>query len=263
MDFFKRYGIPLLAAVLMIALAVVIGGGRIQKAANSDYYERWVIDDALLLSQETKQSFGAVNETLDRKYGSLAGVITVRSLNGQEISKAVYTLGEASGFGQNDLVLLISVEDRQWYLGYGDQIAQYADQALRLLFIENLDDRLYDGKADAELGTLLGKLPDWYAKHVPQGGTSMGRRSGISGRGFLKTLLRFVITAYIVVTLFRFLVYPLFTRRRTNGWSPLGGWVIFPILALLFRGLFRGSNGSGDGAGDGGNFGSSDRGSFG
>ena len=206
MDFFKRYGVPLLAAALMIALAVVIGGGHARKTASSDYYERWVIDDAKLLSEDTRRGFGAVNEKLDRTYGSVAGVITVPSLNGQDISKAVYELGERSGFGQNDLVLLISSGDRQWYLGYGDQIARYADQSLRLLFIESLDDGLYDGRADAELGSLYGKLQSWYAKHVPQGGTSRDRRSGISGWGFLRTLLRVAITIYVVVTIFRFLL---------------------------------------------------------
>ena len=262
MNFFKRYGIPLLATAIMIALAVIIGGGHIRQAANSDYYERWIIDDAQLLSAEAKKTFASVNETLDRKYGSLAGVITVDSLAGKDISKAVYEMGEASGFGQNDMVLLISKGERQWYLGYGDQIAQYADQSLRLLFIESLGDKLYDGGADAELGALYEKLPDWYAGHVPQGGTSTNRRSGISGLGFLRTLLRFAITAYVVVTIFRFLIFPLFSRRRTGGWSPLGGWVFFPLAALLLRGLFRGFGGSGGASENAGNSASGDRGGF-
>ena len=246
MDFFKKYGVAILVTVLLIALAVVIGGQGAGQAANRDYYERWVIDDAQLLSAEKKQSIGAVNEVLDRKYGSVTGVITVKSLYGEDISKAVYSMGEASGFGQNDLVLLISVEDRQWYLGYGDQIAQYTDQSLRLLYIDCLTDGLYDGKAEEELGKLYEKLPDWYFKHVPQGGRSANRRTGISGAGFFRTLLRVVLTIYIAVTLFRFLLYPLFSVRKKGSWSPLGGWVFFPILALLAAKLFSGSGGSGE-----------------
>ena len=243
MDFFKKYGVAILVTLLLIALAVLIGGKGAKQAADRDYYERWVIDDAQLISAEREQAIGAVNEALDKKYGSVTGVITVRSLNGEDISKAVYTLGEASGFGQNDLLLLISAEDRQWYLGYGDQIAQYADQSLRLLYIDCLHDGLYGGEADAELGTLYDRLPDWYAKHVPQGGKSANRRTGISGAGFFRTLLRVVLTVYIAVALFRFLLYPLFSMRRRGSWLPLGGWVVFPILALLAAKLFSGSGG--------------------
>ena len=255
MSFIKKYGIAILVTGLLIALSILIGGRGIKQAANRDYYERWVIDDAQLLSDDSKRSFGALNESLDKQYGSVTGVITVRSLHGEDIAKSVYEMGHTSGFGQNDLVLLISAEDRQWYLGYGDQIAQYADQSLRLLFIDCLDDGLYDGKTDIELGTLFDRLPDWYAKHVPRGGTSANRRTGISGLGFLGTLLRSALLIYILVALFRFLLYPLFSYSRLRRWSPLGGWVIFPLLALLFRSK------SGGGAQAGG-FGSNRRGGF-
>ncbi|MBQ3073026.1 MAG: TPM domain-containing protein [Oscillospiraceae bacterium] len=235
MIFFKRYGIPLIAAVLLIVLTVTVGGGRIRKTTNRDYYQRWIIDDAQMLSPESRRNFAEINEMLDKKYGSVAGVITVRTLNGEGIAEAVYRLGEAGGFGQNDLVLLIAQAERQWYLGYGDQIARYADQSLRYLFTDRLTEKLFEGNTDAELNGLYHALPEWYEEHVPRGGTSANRRSGISGAGFLIALLRFVVLIYIVVSLFRFVLYPMFFFRKGGKWAPLGGWVFFPLLALLFR----------------------------
>lgn len=235
MVLFKRYGLPLLAAVLLIALTVTVGGGRIRKTAHRDYYERWIMDDAQMLSAESRKAFSEVNETLDKKYGSVLGVITVQSLNGEDISEAVYRLGEAGGFGQNDLVLLVSLGDRQWYLGYGDQIAQYADQTLRHLFINTLDDKLYDGNADTQLAKLYNALPDWYAGHVPQGGTSANRRSGISGIGFLNTLLVVIALIAVLVLLFNVFAVLLFPSAKAGGANPFCGWLILPILALLFR----------------------------
>lgn len=235
MVFFKRYGVPLLAVVLLIALTLTVGGGRIRKTANRDYYERWIMDDAQMLSTEARKAFSAINETLDKKYGSVFGVITVQSLNGEDISEAVYRLGEAGGFGQNDLVLLISLGDRQWYLGYGDQIAQYADQTLRHLFINILDNKLYDGNAEAQLAKLYNALQDWYAGHVPQGGASVNRRSGISGMGFLNTLLVVVALIAVLVLLLNVFAVLLFPFGKTGGGIPYCGWLILPIFALLFR----------------------------
>ena len=241
MNFFKRYGIPVMAAVLLIALTVTVGGGRIRKTANRDYYQRWVIDDAQMLSEQSRENFGAVNERLDRTYGSVMGVITVRSLGGANIAEKVYELSESGGFGQNDLVLLIALEDRQWYLGYGDQIARYADQSLRHLFTDTLDEKLYTGGVDAELAELYNALPGWYAEHVPIGGTSANRRSGITGAGFLISLLYLIAGIAVLAGLFRFLLFPLFFVGKQGRWS-FGGWALLPLLALLFRGRRGGDN---------------------
>ena len=118
-----------IVAVLCMFLAMISGcGGRADSVdfplkPNKDIY---VIDNAGMVSQETKDKLLQYGKTLDDKYGAQVVVVTIPTLNGMNIDEYANNLfrtwgGVGSREKNNGVLVLISKEDRKFRIevGYG------------------------------------------------------------------------------------------------------------------------------------------------
>lgn len=226
-NFLKKYGIPILVTVLLVVIGIWIGVNKASSAVSGDYYTQWIIDDADLLTTETENRLASYNEDLDEKYGSVVGIITVESLNGVDIADAIYTQANAYGFGQNDIVLMISRNDRTWYMDFGNIMANYTNNALRTTTIRHITDEVYTA-ADGQMLDLYESLRSWYKKNVPAGdGSNYGRQNYYGGADAVGDFFSLIITLFILLSLFRYLIFPMFRFSTIGVWRPLWGWGLF------------------------------------
>lgn len=276
MTFFKKYGAAILVTVLLIAGAVWLGVDKASTAVNARYYKQWVIDDADLISEDTENKLASINENLDKTYGSVIGLITVDSLDGRNIVDYAYDLGYAYGFGENDLVILLTLDEADYYVADGDIMANNYPNSLRIDFQKRVtDDTFIPGKADASILDIYETTMRWYKNNVPKSnGGNYNRAQNVGGADVLGGLLSFIIVAFVMLSLFRYLVYPMFRYPTFGVWRPLWGWGLFgPFHFGGFWHHHRPHNppppggfhhfGGGRPTGGSGGFGGSSRGGFG
>lgn len=227
MSFLKKYGPAILVTVLLIAGAVWLGVDKATTAVSDRYYSQWVVDNTDLLSDDTEQRLASYNEDLDKKYGSVVGLITVDTLNGTDIADAIYFEANEYGFGQNDIVLMIVRDEEAWYMDFGNTMASYVNNDLRVTTIEHMDGDIFT-QADEEILDLYEDLRAWYGRNVPKGnGSNYGRHRSAGGAVVLGSLFSLIITAFVLISLFRYLVYPMFRYPTFGVWRPLWGWGLF------------------------------------
>ena len=275
MSFLKKKSVAYTFMILAIVASIVIGqikgpGGAVspyepesQSAAakwaqeNYHQYTQWVSDEADLFSDATEETLAQYNAKFDYIYGSIAGLITVKSLNGDDIQDFTYNRGDSMGFGQNDLVIVLDQETQQWYVGYGTNMGNYVDNALQILATESLQEDIFGSSADSHILLFYAGLDNWYKETVPENGQS---EQDDSSKGFLGV----VLTVLLLIFLFNLF-------RRGGGWLFwFGGgprWPRSPRGPRPPRGPGAppggfGSSRRGGGFGSGG-FGSSSRGGFG
>lgn len=301
-NFFGKKSVAITITVLVIALALVIGNTgapgetpeyqpESSSAAlswakeNYEQYERYLDDQEDLFSDSVRRSIATYCAQLDYSYGSLLGVATVDGVDGS-MEDGAYDVGAELGLGEGDLMLLIDTESWQWYVAYGDDMAEYVDNAMAIVFQSALDDRLFSGKADACMKELLPGLLNWYEDTFPAANMQGGEES-TGGAGFLMNLILFLIVLAVVVALLarprrRYYDDGVYEARRPGFWS---GWFIGSHFGRRHRhappppprpnpgprpgGPRPGGSGPRPGAGASGfkpssrGFGSSSRGSFG
>ncbi len=118
-----------LLITMVLTLALILGVGpyikTIQAAETS--YER-VIDQADLLTAEEEQSLISLYDKISSDHNFDVTVVTLESINGQEPSDAAWSVYREAGYGQginqDGVILLISMEERDWAIeaaGYGEK----------------------------------------------------------------------------------------------------------------------------------------------
>lgn len=220
MNFWKKHTAAWIVTVVVVGITLFFAVRLTSQTVQSDYYARWIMDDAGLLDQKTCSELVEIDRRLDGTYDSLVALVTADSLSGQDAGTYAYGLYESCGVGQNDMILLLTA-DGEWYLAYGDGVAPYADNRLRLLAAEQMDGA---GTAADRVPGLYRALEEWYRQSVPAGlGRSAGRSRSVSGRGGLTLLL--ILLAFVagILLLTQYLLYPLFRYRELGKWRPLWG----------------------------------------
>ena len=184
-DFFKRKGVAVTITLIVVAIAVIIGFTSAPKqgtpqtisASNSsaeswakknyEQYEAFIDDAAGLFSDSALETFEKYDAQLDYGYGSIIGLATVNGLNGVSMDDAAISCSEKLQLGDSDMLLLIDQDSRQWYLAYGDDMADYVDNDLSILFRQNLDSGLFSGSAEKCVKNLFSDLLGWYENTIP------------------------------------------------------------------------------------------------
>jgi len=167
-NFFGKKSVAVTITLVVIAIAIVIGAmtgsrgaspepvstasGASESSAKSwakknyEQYEAFLADDAGLFDSGEVKDFAKYDAQLDYTYGSILGVQTVSSLNGASMQDAAISYSEKLQLGDSDMLLLIDNDTEQWYLAYGNDMADYVNNDLSILFRDELGD-LFDGKA--------------------------------------------------------------------------------------------------------------------
>ena len=249
-NFFGKKSVAITITLIVVAIAIVIGFavGPRQAATGSaavsnttaaswakqnyEQYEGFIDDEAGLFDSSALKSFAKFDAQLDYGYGSIMGVQTVSSLDGVSMEDAAISYSEDLGLGDGDMLLLIDKDSEQWYLAYGDDMADYVNNDLSILFRENLG-KLFTGNAGTCVENLFGSLLTWYQENIPaaSGGAQSETTYYEEDRGM--NLFGILITILVIVVLCNIIFRP--RRRYYDDGAYYGGGSSF------WNGMFLGS----------------------
>jgi uncharacterized protein len=211
-----------------------------------------VVDDANILTQQTKQDLTQKLAELEQKTSRQLVVVTLPSLQGYEISDYGYQLGRAWGIGQaklnNGILLIVAPNEHKVRIevGYGlepivtDALSEVIIQTQILPKFRNGD---FDGGVEAGADALIQQLSlDPSEAEKRAAAAEQQQQQGSGGGG----LAGFVILLFIFIAIFRVfggwgLLPFLFMGGGRGGWGGGGGW--------------SGGGGGGWSGGGGGSFG--------
>ena len=213
-----------------------------------------VVDDAHMLSDEQKATLTAQLKALEEKNGRQLVVVTLPSLQGQEISDFGYQLGRKWGIGQkgenNGVLFIIAPSERKVRIEIGYGLEPVITDALSSQILQtavlpkfragDMPGGIMDGTT--ALTEQLG-LDDATAHARVVQAEQAPRPSHRSGGNPIGALFTLMIVFFAISSIFR--------RGRNGG----VGW-FWPLLFLLSLG--RGGRGGDDWGGGGGGFGGGD-----
>ena len=184
MKFFRKTSVAVLLTALVVVLCCVWGYTRAytsvqqqeetqsQRAGenNLNYFLRQFQDDARLFDLDTTDTLARSDLELNNTYGTMLALRTANYLNGQDIETYAKDYFAAQKLGRTDMLLVIEVNSRAWYLVYGPGLRSYADgnQALATLVRENLDDAFFDGESNQGILSLFEDLETWCKDNLPE-----------------------------------------------------------------------------------------------
>ncbi|MBV8798509.1 MAG: TPM domain-containing protein [Alphaproteobacteria bacterium] len=215
---------------LMLLLALLCAGAAGYATLTFPPLTGRVVDEANVLSDDTKARLTAMLAQLEQKTGDQVVVATLKSLQGQDIAAYGYQLGRAWGIGQkktnNGAILIVAPNEHKVRIEVGYGLEGTLTDALSRIIIENaILPQFRAGNVDAgvEQGTVeivrllgggrvdLSKEPEApQPQHEDHGG------------------IPWVVIAFILVwIIFGRGFWPLFFLGglgRRSGWGGGGGW---------------------------------------
>jgi uncharacterized protein len=249
------------AVYALLLLGVAAGGA----AREVPFLSGRVVDEANLLSPEQRQRIEARLEDFERRTGNQLAVLTVPSLEGEEIADYSHKVASTWKLGQkgkdNGVLLLVAKNDRKMRIevGYGLepvltdlQTKVIQDEVIIPHFRQNDFGGGLEAGVDAILGTIEGKeVQPARAQERPAGG---GRDGG--GCGFLPFLLLllgpFSLDAIrsrswlLYIFLMPFYFFLGYIISPVVGIIAAGLWaVLFPILRMVLPKSLTGRRGGG------------------
>ena len=186
-----------------------------------------VVDDASILSADTKQKLDALLAEHERQTGNQVVVATLKSLQGQTLEQFSYQLGRAWGIGQkgrnNGALLIIAPNERKARIEVGYGLEGTLTDAQSKLVIENIllpafRKKDYDSGILAGTVTilkLLGGTPTNADVYVQPEEPSPNRDSGG---------LPVVAVIVILWIVFGRFFWPLLFVGGGHGWRGRHGW---------------------------------------
>lgn len=228
MKFFQKRSVALVLTILMVAAAVGIGWVKGQPGAVSPQpepgtagldtglslgsYEKWIWDEAGVLSDAYEETICLYNANWDLRYGSIIAVAMVSGVSGN-IEDYAYDLGTDIELGSADCILVVDTKNRDAYLAAGpdypltdNQISSYMNS---VLYQPVMDGNFGDGTKK-----LFAQINDYYVDHYGLGQLEGGsyREDGADWVGIL-FLVAFAVVILILIDQARFNSY----RTRYYG----------------------------------------------
>ena len=171
MKFFQKTWVAVTITALMIAAAIGIGLSKPEKPVvkpttdldtevNIGGYDRWIWDEADVLSDATREQISLFNANWVRRYDSLIAVAMVDSVSGA-IDDYAYELGAEIELGAADAILVVNVGDKDAYLAVGPNYP-LADNEISDYLNEYLYDPVMSGKYDKGVLELFNALNGYY-----------------------------------------------------------------------------------------------------
>ena len=199
-----------------------------------------VVDDANILSSQTKADLNTKLAALEQKTSRQLVVVTVPSLGGYEISDYGYQLGRAWGIGQkslnNGILLIVAPTEHKTRIEVGYGLEPIVTDALSSVIIQSRvlpSFRKGDFNAGVEAGTdaLIEQLSlETSVAEKRAAAAAEQRPQGDSGGGGLMGFLIVLFIFFMIARVF-------------------GGWGLLPFLLMGGGGGGRGGGWSGGGGG--------------
>ncbi|MBV9549520.1 MAG: TPM domain-containing protein, partial [Alphaproteobacteria bacterium] len=213
-----------------------------------------VVDDAHILSENTRQDLTQKLAALEQKTSRQLVVVTVPSLQGYEISDYGYQLGRAWGIGQkglnNGTLLIVAPTEHRVRIEVGYGLEPILTDAFSSVVITTqITPRFkkgdFDGGVESGVDALIQQLSlETSAAEAKAAAAAQQLRPGNQdGGGGISALVVFLVVLFIIFRVF-------------------GGWGFLPFLFMGGGRGFGGGYGGGGGGWSGGGF-SGGGGSFG
>jgi uncharacterized protein len=150
-----------IVAAALAFLALLCAGAALAAQLTFPPLTGRVVDDAGVLSDDTKARLTGLLQQLEQKTGDQLVVVTLKSLQGQDIATYGYQLGRAWGIGQkkknNGAVLIVAPSEHKVRIevGYGLE-GELTDAASRIIIENAMLPQFRSGNYDAgvEQGTV-------------------------------------------------------------------------------------------------------------
>ena len=171
MKFLKKQGVAWIITIVMIVAAIAIGAARapaqqphsgnqtaaLDTSLPSADYHRWILDGASVLSSSTEEAICLYNANWDYRYNSLIAVVTVDYAEG-DIEDYAYQLGADAGLGEGDALVLLAVDDGDFYVAVGTEfgtiITSDVEHQLSAILTDALTSGDYNGRMESFLQTM-------------------------------------------------------------------------------------------------------------
>lgn len=228
MKFLQKRWVSVVLCLIMIIAAVRITSSRDRRPdyqpQDQNTAEAWaeesygsyihLIDDrASVLSERTVQELSVRNAALDYSYGSVCGVVVVKSVGQLSMEDAAYDLFDELQLSDADTLLLVDLTAEDWYYLYGSDFSYYVDYELEILFRGAMDGIYED--LDTGLVMLFSDLSDWYGEHLSSSESSVYQAEDTFGTAlFVLVLIVILVVAIILSAVGRA------GRRVVRGWGP-------------------------------------------
>lgn len=180
----KRFFSFLLMLIFMLSLAIPVG------ASSVDVYD-W----AELLTDAERSSLEDQAQAISDEYDIDVVILTVDTLDGKSSDSYAEDFYDDNGYGDDGVLLLISMEDRDWCIllnGYADKVVNY--DKLEEALLDDLSAGYYYDAFDSYLTALEDCLHD--ASDVSSG-------SGNSGVNILISIVIGLVVAAVAILIMR------------------------------------------------------------
>ena len=162
MKFFKSRTVATIVLVLAVLGASFYGLSKKPAELPDVEYYHWISDRENLLTASTEDVIESYNTAWNDRYYAVIAVAAVDNIRGWTAEDFVYDLGEKWGLGANDMLLLL-VEDGDYYVGLGDNLLVMTDTQQSQLQLA-IDTDYYKGDFDAAVVSFFRQADVFYAQ---------------------------------------------------------------------------------------------------
>lgn len=129
-------------------------------------YADWSYDEANILSSDTEQLVDSYNAKWDVQYGTILALATVKDAGG-DIENYAYDMADDAGLGADDMMLLISAGEKEYWVVTADRIINATGEtALQKIFSDEFGLAFASGDYDFAVSYLYAGLDTLYANSL-------------------------------------------------------------------------------------------------
>ena len=96
------------------AITAQAGSEKLDTTLSTAAFERYVCDDADILSQKTEEAVSLYNANWDKLFGRIMAVVTVQSSD--DLENTAYDYADTMQLGSNDAILAIAKQQQDYYV---------------------------------------------------------------------------------------------------------------------------------------------------
>lgn len=241
MKFLQKTWFAWLLTALMIVAAVGIGQAKgrqpeplstgstaLDRSLSTSEYDKYIWDDAGVLSNKNEESICLYNANWAQRYDSIIAVAAVTSVDG-DIDEYAYDLGEEIELASADGILVIDVSAKDAYLAVGPDYPM-TDSEITSFMNSGLYDYVQSGKTGEGIINLFGKINSFYVNNYGLGYLDNSSPYSSGGDAAVGVVMLVIILIAIV------LVINALDRARYNTYRRQYYGVLNP--PVVFRPIF-------------------------
>lgn len=243
MKFLQKTWVAWLLTAVMIAAAIGIGqtkgGGQepeplpsgstaLDESLSTAGYDKWIWDDAGLLSASTEKQISLYNANWDYRYNSVVAIATTDSTG--DLEEFAWDQGLDMGLGEGDAILSISARDGDWFVAPGDDFSTILSSRV----VSDLENILSGKLNDKTVLAFYEALNQVYLDNFGLGNAGSGSTYAPGHSGGGNTAAGVMLLAVILIAIV--LVVSAIDRMRYNTYRRQYYGVVNP--PVMFRPIF-------------------------